>query len=391
MQEEGILSVDDPLSKYIPEFTNRNTDTVKLSHLLSHSGGFFPQTRIVVENTAADLGLKEDADHDLAYSEELAVEGGKLVAERLDSLTKENGLIAEPGKYCSYCNDGFGLLSEIIRRYGNQPSYAEYVQEHILKPLGMERSFCDFIRPAQDDDAAVLYDRKDGVMIHHRNYHDDAFVLNGGGAMKSTLNDLKKYLSMYLDHGADILSSDRIDEMTEPRIPFGLDEEYCYGLYTGTYGNCRIYQHGGSLPGVSSNILFSYDAGCAVIVLCNTSDVPVSAVSDALFAAYTDQPWPLPNKRQKTEWTDGQNEDVKGHYASGEGTEFDVSGKHGTLVLTDENGKEKEIIPIADDLAYIQNKYSETVFEPIRDEKRGVFAVRYGSRIIPKTNKEDQC
>jgi CubicO group peptidase (beta-lactamase class C family) len=127
MAEDGILSLDDPLSDYLPAFTNRNTGTVRLSHLLYHGGGFFPQPRIVVEKTAAELGLSEDRDHDLAYNETLAEEGGRMVAERLDSLTMENGLIAGPGRYCSYCNDGFGLLSEVIRRYGDQPSFAEYL------------------------------------------------------------------------------------------------------------------------------------------------------------------------------------------------------------------------------------------------------------------------
>ena len=49
-----------------------------------------------------------------AFCEKIALEGTKAVAELLDAQTKENGgLIGDPGNYMSYCNDGFGLLSEI--------------------------------------------------------------------------------------------------------------------------------------------------------------------------------------------------------------------------------------------------------------------------------------
>ncbi|MBR3365018.1 MAG: beta-lactamase family protein [Solobacterium sp.] len=383
MQEDGLLSVNDPLSCYLPEFTNHNTETVRLAHLLSHSGGFFPQERITVMPVASQLGLSEDRDHDLARNEQLAAEGGRLVAERLNSLQEGNGLIAEPGRYCSYCNDGFGLLSEVIRRYGDQPSYDEYVRKHILQPLHMERSFCDFIRPSEDDNAAVLYQKKDGVMTHHRDYHDDAFVLNGGGAMKSSLNDLKKYLTMYLHHGEGVCTKESIAEMLKERIPFGIDGYYGYGLYTQKIGPFGIFQHGGSLPGVSSNILFSYDAACAIIVLCNTSDVPVSRISDALFMAYTDLSEDIHKPYPEAAWSAELCTNIQGEYQSGEGTSFAIREENGSLILKSEDS-ERTIQPISDSLAIVRGKWSDTVLEPITNEKRGLFAVRYGSRVIPK-------
>ena len=45
LAEAGIISLDAPLSEYIPEFTNRNTDPVLVKHLLYHAGGFdYPQS-----------------------------------------------------------------------------------------------------------------------------------------------------------------------------------------------------------------------------------------------------------------------------------------------------------------------------------------------------------
>ena len=141
LAEKGLISLDDPITKYIPECTNKNQRTVTIRHLLSHAGGFFPLPRILVGNVAESLGLSEDKDGDFAYNEAVAVEGAKLVAKRLDDQTMDQGLNGWPGENFSYCNDGFGLLSEVIRRVGEEDSFAEYLTNHVLRPLGMERSF----------------------------------------------------------------------------------------------------------------------------------------------------------------------------------------------------------------------------------------------------------
>ena len=46
LEEAGKLNLDDPISKYIPEFTNKNQPRpVRIRHLLSHSGGFYGRGR----------------------------------------------------------------------------------------------------------------------------------------------------------------------------------------------------------------------------------------------------------------------------------------------------------------------------------------------------------
>lgn len=391
MEEKGLINIDDPISKYIPEFTNKNQKgIVTIRHLMSHAGGFFPLPRIVVEQVAEALGLDEEKIGDLAYNDELAAEGVRLVAERLDAQTWENGLNGRPGEYLSYCNDGFGLLSDIIRRHGGEPSFADYLVKHILQPLGMERSFCDFVRPSQDENAAVLYQKVDGVMTGHRNYHDNAFVLNGGGAMKSTLNDLKKYLVMYLNQGkaldgTRILSSYRVREMCKPRQIYGGNGYYGYGLSIKRLDDLTIMEHGGALPGVSSNIAWSYEADAAVIILCNTSNVPVSLISNALMKVYNGKS-PIEKRDiwQETPWSEKTKQDAVGTYISGEGTAAELYLKEdGSLGIRDD-GNEKELITVSPYTAIVRNHHSDLFIRLIRDEERGVYGMAYGSRLIPK-------
>lgn len=96
MQKDGLLSVDDPVSKYVPEFTNKNLkEPVKLWHLMCHSGGFFPLPRIVIDKTAQEMGIEDSLDNELIYREDFAEEGVRRVAERLDEQTRFTG---RPGR-----------------------------------------------------------------------------------------------------------------------------------------------------------------------------------------------------------------------------------------------------------------------------------------------------
>ena len=75
MAERGLIDINAPISKYIPEFTNKNQKgDVTVRHLMCHAGGFFPLPRIVVEQVAESLGLDEAVVGDLAYNDELAAE-----------------------------------------------------------------------------------------------------------------------------------------------------------------------------------------------------------------------------------------------------------------------------------------------------------------------------
>ena len=155
----------------------------------------------MVKEIAEKLGISEETEGDLGYSVKLAEAGAKAVAEQLDAQTPGHGLIGRPGEYMSYCNDGYGLLSEIVRRVGGEASFADYVKKNILDPLEMERSGCDYLRPRLDENSAVLYKKENGVMTGCKDYYDNAFVLGGAGSMKSTISDMKKILYMYLNHG----------------------------------------------------------------------------------------------------------------------------------------------------------------------------------------------
>ena len=387
MEADGILSICDPISKYIPEFTNKNQEyPVKIWHLLTHTGGFFPLPRIVVDKTLKEMGIEDSLDNEIIYRKDFADEGIRRVASRLDSQTRFTG---RRGERHSYCNDGFGLLSDIVRRHSGYGSFASYLEKRILSPLGMTRSNISFIRNTLDDNAAVLYSLEEGNWRADKDYQNDAFVLHGGGAMKSTLSDMMKYGLMYLNEGLSISGERIIDryhigEMIKPRVSVKPGVYYGYGLESRMLGDMTIVEHSGSLPGVSSYFMFSPQAEVATIVLCNTMDVSVGAVANAAMRFYLDLPVESPRPEHKMRfWSEEELKELDGRYVSGEGDCFSLKNEDGTLKM-ELNGKPCDLECVYPWQGMIRRKYGDAYVTAFRDDDGHVFAAQYGSRIFPK-------
>ena len=206
--------------------------------------------------------------------------------------------------------------------------------------------------------------------------------------------DLKKYLAMYLNEGKTpegirILGSTGIREMCRPRQDYGAFGYYGYGLSMKRLDDLKVVEHGGSLPGVSSNIAWSNEAEAAVIVLCNTSGVPVRLISDALMRMYNGRnPVDRRDVWQETSWDEETILEAQGMYISGEGTKAELYRKKDGSLGARENGKEIPIIPVGPKTAIVRNQYSDLFIRLIQNESRGIYAIAYGSRLIPKSRQE---
>lgn len=388
--ERGLVELDAPVSRYVPEFTNKNQAPVLVRHFLSHSGGFYPVHRTTVREVCEKLGIDAEKSGDLAFDRGFAEAGAQLVAKQLDAQTKEHGLIGRPGEYMSYCNDGYGLLSEIVRRVGGEDSFAAYVKANILKPLGMERSGADYLRPQRDPNASLLYKKRNGIMETGWDYYDNAFVLGGAGAMKSTLSDMKRYAAMYLNYGRipggdeRILSMEGIRAMTRPVIGYRPDSFYCFGLAVKKLDDLTVTEHGGSLTGVSSNLSWSWDVGAGVIVLCNTSDVPVSVIADAAMRMYHGRA-PVENRDLYREygWTDERERAACGVYESGEGNQVEIFLENGDPCAKI-NGRRVRFVTVQENLGLARGAERDAAIQLFPDADGGIFAVGYGGRMLPR-------
>nr|WP_078015533.1 serine hydrolase domain-containing protein [Pyramidobacter sp. C12-8] len=319
-----------------------------------------------------------------AYDDRVAQAAVEQVARGLDAPAPRLG---RPGEYMSYCNDGYGILSDIVRRCGGEGSYARYVERRILGPLGMGRSTCEFLRPSEDADTSLLYSDDLGVSEGDRDFYRSAFVLNGGGAMKSTLADLKKYLRMYLNGGRGeagaIVAERSVRDMVSPRVAAKHHQFYGYGLSVGFMRDLTVYRHGGSLPGVSSHIAWSPELDRGVIVLCNTQNVPVSLIADALLRIAAG--WEPPPEDLWTDcpWEPEVIEAACGHYRSGEGAKVTIE-KDGRGISVLNDGKPMSVRMVRGRMALLRSGFAVSELRPCFNENGAVWALRLNDRIVPK-------
>jgi CubicO group peptidase (beta-lactamase class C family) len=116
LQKQGLLSFDDPLSKFLPDFPN--SDKIKISHLLTHSSG-----------VPDFYGLPE--------YEELKTK--PMTLSDWIALLKTKPLDFEPGKQSSYSNSGYALLAFIIEKVCGK-TYEDFLRQRIFAPLEMDHT-----------------------------------------------------------------------------------------------------------------------------------------------------------------------------------------------------------------------------------------------------------
>lgn len=381
LASRGVIDINCPVSNYLPEYHGRQDYPVLVRHLMSHSAGYFPLRRMLLKDVAVDMGIWTEDQAELTYHKGIAVEGAHRVAQRLDSQDK---YIGRPGEYMSYSNDGYGLLSEIVRRFGGEPSFGDYVRENILDPLGMTRSSCEYLAPLTDFNSNVLYRHKEGVLKGGFDFYDNAFVLPGGGAMKSTLRDMRTYVRMFMAGGIPILDAYSIREMIKPIQEFHFQNYYGYGISTKFLEDLNIHEHRGSLTGISSAFAWSPQLDVGAVVLCNTTGVPVISILNAAFrwfdglAPIAESPW------HDVVWDKNTRRQRCGIYHSGEGVIVEISGKDdGLSVIVDTNPVNFRIV--SPDMLIVTAPMIDYDMIFLSDMQRGVWGIRFKDRIIPKT------
>src|SRR5436190_3897778 len=120
LQQEGKLSLDDPVRKYIPELPDYGVP-LKIRHLLNHTSG--------IRDWGTVMGLTGAGRGDRVINQDLA----------LDVITHQKALDFKPGSEFSYSNSGYNLLAIIIERVSKQ-KFPAFLEERLFKPLGMKNS-----------------------------------------------------------------------------------------------------------------------------------------------------------------------------------------------------------------------------------------------------------
>jgi len=271
--EAGELALADPVADYLPHLAGAPGDPITVEGLLTHTSGL-PDDGSAGPLIARRLG----AGGEIPLSSEADLR--RHVQGSLDRRVTDRETFF-------YYNSGYVLLGRLVETVTGR-SFAGYVEEELLAPLGMERATFDRAAFEADDDRMTPYLSEEGAATEAA-FPFDPLIYPAGGLV-SSVRELAGYVQGVLRGGAvgdgpaALLSADSVAAMTTPAGTFGryLDGRevgYGYGLTTQPYLDDRLVGHGGSV-GVS-NAWFGYleDADLGLAIACTTS--PETHPSDA--------------------------------------------------------------------------------------------------------------
>lgn len=389
LQEAGKLSVSDPIVQYLPELlTNAHVENITIHHLMTHTAGYPPlathvyarKNSIEQDPSAKDYGLdllNNPGPHIETYDEMLAFMANEDVA-----------WLGEPGEYYSYSNDSYGLLGVIISRVSGEP-YESFMEANVLKPARLTRSFFEMEVLEQIENVTTLYMKaKDGTQVYEAPLWWDAPSMRAVGYLKSTVNDIIRYLELYWNEGViegtRILSKESVEQMMTPHIEYEPGKCYGYGLrIIPDYFGSKLISHGGGLKGVSSFMCAIPEKKLAGVILTNVADVSAGDVLMAAMNVVEGRPYDASTGTYEIMEVDSTAvEQLLGVYTSSEGMHVTVELQDGLFGIVS-NGQFKQLWSIGDN-HYVDNPDNGDVLQFIGNENGAIDRIVYGGRHILK-------
>lgn len=263
LAEEGKLTFDDPLAKYLPEFP-RAAD-VSLRQMLTHTSGI---------GNFTDRVNPEDFKRAMRFDYNSAELFKAMVEQTAPTF------VFEPGMGWAYSNTAYVLLGLVVEKIAGE-AYAAFVKRRLFDPAGMTRT-------AVDSAAEVVPDRASGYTGHPGSavdFDNAPFISmtfpGGAGAMRSTTEDLCRWhLALF---GGRIVKPASLAEMIKPgvlkngQLPEASSGpgarkpiKYGFGLGISERDGHRVIAHNGGIPGFGSSLVTLPDDHITVAMIANS-------------------------------------------------------------------------------------------------------------------------
>jgi CubicO group peptidase (beta-lactamase class C family) len=257
LSEAGRVQLDAPVQRYLPWWRVTDADAstrVTVRHLLYQVSGLSKATG----NAYATSGDTHDS----------------ALEDRVRAL--RDAELTEPvGATWQYSNANYWTLGMIVQAVSGQ-SYETYIQQHILDPLQMRKSY------TSRTDA-----KQNGLPAGHRYWYGFPVASElpfdrgglGSAGLSSSAQDMTRYLGLYLNQGRHgttaLVSPAGAAELQRAGVPTGLDGvSYAMGWDVGSVHGLQTISHDGSGFDSHANVVLIPDRGWGVVVMENGENSP---------------------------------------------------------------------------------------------------------------------
>jgi D-alanyl-D-alanine carboxypeptidase len=242
LQEEGRLSLDDKVAKYLPNLTRANE--VSIRQLLSHTSGYpdyWPQDYVPPSMLQP------------------------ITAEKIMDQWARKPLDFDPGVKWQYSNTNYVIAGVIIEKISGMP-LLQFLQSRVFAPLGM-KSVANIDQEKLGDTDATGYKRYalGPLRVAPKEGKGWLFAM---GELAMPAGDLARWDISIIEQR--LLKPNSYSELeTEVRLKNGLGTQYGLGVDVSSQSDRRALAHGGEVSGFTAENIVFPDDRAAVVVLTN--------------------------------------------------------------------------------------------------------------------------
>ena len=255
--EDGVLHWEDRVVKHLPTFelkSRTNTDSLRLTHVLSHTTGLPYHTYTT---------LVEDR-RDLPY---------------MLSELKNVNVIGAPGELYSYQNVAYSIIAEVMRARTGK-SYEMLMDELVFRPLNMRDASMSYEEISQNRNVAKphLHGRKGWKAT---TISDTYYNVGPAGGVNASISDMAQWLTAMLGSRQSYVTSTTLDKIFSPVVKAKTknryfrkwvgrsDSHYALGWRVLNFENDTLLYHGGYVRGYRSEVALDRRSRIGICVLSN--------------------------------------------------------------------------------------------------------------------------
>jgi len=255
--QDSLLQWEDRVIDHFANFelkSKRNTDSLRLSHVLSHTTGLPYHTYTTLVEDGLDL-------------------------RRMLGELKNVNVIAKPGELYSYQNVAYSIIAEVIRSRTGKP-YEQVMEERIFRPLNMGDASMSYEAIMQNENVARphLHWRRGWTPTTISNTY---YNVGPAGGVNASISDMAAWLSVMLGSNSDFVTGETLDRIFTPVVKAKSKNRYfrkwvgrskahyAMGWRVLNFQNDTILYHGGYVRGYRSEVAIDRRSRIGICVLSN--------------------------------------------------------------------------------------------------------------------------
>lgn len=338
LEEKGLLSEQDKLSKYIPDFPHG--DEITIYNLLTHTSGIKSLNEL-----PGFLNMKPEDLQNINTA---------------INFFKNQPLDFKPGTQFEYSNSGYLLLGYIVEKVSGM-NYESYLNKNIFKPLNMNNTGIGYIGKEKMYNSSGYQGYLDVTPVS-----DEIIVdgVHGAGNLYSTTEDLYRW-NMALDT-EKLVSKKTMDKIFSKYVEMakGSGIYYGYGWMIADGNNGHQVFHGGNVLGFTSNIARYTDKGLSIIILTNSGYYSINPLTYTLSNIALGNSYSMPKARNVVKLDNSILNKYVGKYQSKNMGTISVINEDGHLYYSSDGADQKyELFAEAQDKFFLRILDGDITFD----------------------------